>query len=419
MFRPLLPLLPALTLCLPAFAAMPAGLSLGEKEKDVLQKVFASEDFTPLNDRAKRKLEGNYSLHGKVGGQQWLAHFIFDRRSKQLTQLLFIGETAMQPNQYNRLLKSFYVFTTDYLRAHFQLQDPLNTPEFGQAGSLKTETMFPLHAYPGEGIMLTTGLWKDKNGGIHICFTVQPSSNSAMGQTYTSNTSGKPADWMDIPAFASTDEGKDFLKATGLAGAPSPLPPAPEEEEPEEEEDSLLAEEESHDDTPSPLATASEDLPLVEQDVLNALIIFDRGTNIKDGLAKLINAAQAGNARALYELGCGYDQGRHGLSLNKENAEAAFRKSAMGGFALALVRYGAEFPVALGELGFKAIDGNNMVKTAEAAGASSPSQRFNYAIMLRYGYGVRKDVAKACELMRQLATEGDPIAAKLADEWAE
>ncbi len=415
MFRPLLPLLPALAFCLPALAAMPAGIILGEKEKDVLQRVVKSDNFKPLSDKAKRRLDGTYCLNADVAGQQWNAHFIFDRRSKMLTQLLFVNNKPMQPNQYNKLLKSFYVFTIEHLRNHFKLQDALNLPDFGHAGSLKNEEIFPLHAFPGEGIMLTTGLWKSEQG-IHICFTVQPSSNSAMGQTYTTNTTGKQADWDSVPAFASTEQGQAFLKEVGMA---VPEPPKPTDEGLAEEDGDLPDEEEPL-ETPEKdaLATASTDLPQVEQDMLNAIILLNNAKQ-KEGLAKLITAAQAGNARALYELGCGYAEGKYGLTPNSKNADNAFHKAAMGGFALALVRYGAEFPVALAQLGFRAMDGKNMVATAEKAGASAPSQRFNHAIMLRYGYGVRKDTAKAIEMMEQLAQEGDPVAARLAEEWAQ
>ncbi len=416
MFRPILSLLPALALCLPALAGMPAGLSLGENEKDVLQKVAASDDFTPLSDKAKRKLEGNYSLSARVAGQQWLAHFGFDRRSKMLTQLLFVSDKAMQPNQYDKLLKSFYIFTAGHLQAHYQLKEALNLPEFGHAGSLKVEEMFPLHAFPGEGITLTTGLWKSKSGGIHLCFTVQPSSNSALGQTYTSNTTGKRADWENVPAFASTDEGKAFLEETGLAPAPTPIA---REESIEEEP---LPEEEEEEESPAPESgptMASKDLPQVEQDILNALIYLQDGNKQKEGLALLVTAAQADNARALYELGRGYTEGKYGLMPDKKNADNAFRKAAMGGFALAMVHFGAEFPVALAELGFRAMDGTNMVKAAKEAGELSLTQRFNYAVMLRHGYGVRKDVDQAVEIMQQLAEAGDPEAKKLAEEWAQ
>ncbi len=414
MFRPFPLLLPALAFCLPALAGMPAGLTLGETEKDVLKKVAASEDFSPLNDRAKRKLEGNYNLNANIAGQKWHAHFIFDRRSKMLTQLLFVGDKAMQPNQYNKLLKSFYVFTSGHLRQHFKLEEALNTPEFGHASSLKVEEMFPLHAFPSEDIMLTTGLWKAKDGGIHLCFTLQPASNSALGMTNTANTSGKPADWVDVPAFGSTDEGRAFLEQHGLAAVKI------EEETSEEDDSDALAVEEDIDPTPAEpaLKKASEDLPQVEQDILNALILLHNNKQ-KEGLALLITAAQANNARALYELGYGYTHGKYGLMPNRGNADNAFRKSAMAGFALAMVRYGGEFPVALSELGFRAMDGNNMIKTAESSGAMSPSQRFNHAIMLRYGYGVRKDVAKALEIMQDLANAGDPVAAQLVEEWSQ
>ena len=41
------------------------------------------------------------------------------------------------------------------------------------------------------------------------------------------------------------------------------------------------------------------------------------------------------------------------------------------------------------------------------------SLRYNYAVMLRYGYGTRKDVALARELLRELADLGDSEAAEL------
>ncbi len=418
MFRKLIPLLPALALCLPAMADMPAGLSLGEKEKEVLQKVASSDDFTPLSDKAKRKLEGNYCLSGKIAGQQWLAHFVFDRRSKMLTQLLFVSDQAMQPNQYDKLLKPFYLFTAEHLRAHFKLKEPLNLPEFGHASALKDEEMFPLHAFPGEGITLTAGLWKAKNGGIHLCFTVQPSSNSAMGQTYTSNTTGKRSDWEDVPDFTTTDEGKAFMERTGIARSTTTL----EDKEEEESYDDLEEEETEGTETapaaPAGPALASKDLPQKEQDMLNALILLQDGSRQKEGLALLVTAAQADNARALYELGRGYEEGKYGLMPDKKNAQNAFHKAAMGGFALAMVHYGAEFPVALAALNMRATDGERMVKVAEEAKEYSLTQRFNYAIMLRYGYGVRKDVEKAGEIMQQLATHGDPVAAKLVEEWS-
>ncbi len=296
---------------------------------------------------------------------------------------------------------------------HFKLEEALNLPEFGHASSLKEEEVFPLHAFPGEGITLTTGLWKAKSGGIHLCFTVQPASNSAMGQTYTSNTAGKRSDWEDVPAFSSTEEGKAFLEETGLAEAPAPQPQA-EEEEPEE-----LPEEEMVADTTEPARkTVSEALPTVEQEVLQGLILLEEG-NRHEGLGWLNRAARSGNARALYELGCIHAAGLHGLPANAQTAEEHFHKAALKGYALAMVRYGAEFPTALAELGFKAEDGKQIVQTAEETGESSPSGRFNYAIMLRYGYGVRKDITQAEEIMRQLEAEGDPVASKLAEEWSE
>ncbi len=391
-------ILPLLALSLPTLAEMPAGLKPGDKEKDVRRKVAASDDFTALNSRAKVRLDNTYRLSTNIAGQQWTAHFTIDRRNKELTKLFFVNNKSMQPSQYNGLLKPFYVFTLKHIREHFKLQNPVNLPEFGSPNSLKVEEIFPLHTHPGEGIMLTTGLWKAKDGGIHLCFSMEPATQSALGQTYTSNTSGRAEEWEDIPDFTATAAGKAFLEETGLAGGGK----APEPEVVEE--------------PTATFAAVPTSLPQTEQDVLNALQMLISG-NSAEGAELLLSAAKAGNARALYELACCCADGLYGITRDEEQAETAFRKAATAGFALALVRYGAEFPTAINALGITAEDGLKMLRTAEGAEASSPTNRFNHAIMLRYGYGLRKDAAQALSIMRDLVAEGDPVAVKLVQEW--
>ncbi len=430
MLRSLLPLLPALALCLPASAGMIAGIELGDKNKDVLRKVASSPELAPINAKAKTRLEGTYRLNANTCGQDWIAHFLFDKRNKGLTKLIFVGNKAMAEAQYDHLLKSFYVFSTEQLRQHFKLQGPINTPSYGKASSLKEEEIYPLHAYPGDGILLTAGLWKAKRGGIHLCFTVEPAASTALGSTFTSNTSGKPEEWENIPNFTSTPEGRAFLAETGMSDSPAPSETdtaeadstaTPEESSACVETDAATDNAEATESASEPMRVtvteASTSLPQAEQDILNALLLMEKGSN-KEGLAKLIAAGKTGNARALYELGCCYADGIHGVTANKERAEAAFNKAATAGFALAMVRYGADYPTALNALGLSAADGRKLVETAQSASTSSPSARFNHAIMLRYGYGVRKDAAKALEMMQQLITEGDTAAAKLAEEWA-
>ncbi len=397
----LLSLLPALACCcLPASAGMLAGLKLGEKMPEVRRKVIDSKDFTPLKSRARSTLEGTYHLSTNVAGQKWLAHFIFDRRTKELTQLIFVNNKPMQPSQYNGLLKPFYVFTQKHLREHFKLENPINLPEFGAAGSLKVEEMFPLHAHPGDGIMLTMGLWKAKSGGIHLCFSVLPTVQSALGNTYASNTAGKQEEWDDIPDFTATAAGKAFLAEAGLDDKDKIAQEEPQEEEPE---------------VPT-FAAVSTSLPQAEQDVLNGLQLLAQGEK-QEGMAKLVAAGKAGNARALYELGCCAADGLYGVTQDEAKAEAAFKQSAKAGYALALVRYGAEFPEAIKALGLTNEEGQKMLDKAVAAPASSPSARFNYAIMTRYGYGLRKDAAEARTLMEELSAEGDPVAGELVKEW--
>ncbi len=409
MTRSFLTLLPLLALCLPVSAEMIAGLSLGEKKKAVLRKVADSPAFTPMSSNAKFSLENTYRLTKRLAGQRWQANFIFNSRTRELNELVFLNDKPMRPEQFHKLLKPFYVFTNTHIREHFKLDDPINIPDFGQPGMLEEGKMYPLHAYPGKGFLLTTGLWKDKTkdgmeGGIRLCFSMIPSSDSALGSTDAENTSGNQADWDNIPAFEASAAGKAFLLETGLAT----------------EED--FAEKEK--DVPAPvrkkaMAKASSKLPQAEQDMLNALLLLNAGET-KEGVKKLTAAAKAGNPRALYELGCCYADGLHGVKADPRRAEDSFRKAAQAGYALALVRYGAEFSTALKELGLTEADGKNMINALYGAvGGPCPSYRFNYATMLRYGYGVRKDTAQALKLMEQLIREGDPTATALAEEWAE
>ncbi len=425
-------ILPACVLCMPAAAAgMPAGIAIGDKSKEVLDKVRNNAHFKIINESSKTKLEGNYRLTEKIAGQTWRAEFIFDKRSKLLTHLIFVSNKAMPATQYDKLLKSFYVFTSNGIIEHFHLEAPINTPAYGTAAQLKKQEMFPMHAYPGDGVLVTMGFWKDKDGGIRPCFSMQPVNNTAMGNTHTPNTAGKEAEWTDIPTFETTEEGKQFLTEAGLLTAPAKE--GTSGDEPGDEEEAFADDGKDAEPTPAPaeepapapkpapekVSAASTDLPQVEQDVLNALIRLADGRN-KEGIDLLVAAGKAGNARALYELGCCYADGSHGLDANAERADAAFRKAAAAGYALALAHYGAEFPEALSALKLSAADGEKMLKdTAAGATDASPSTRFNYAIMLRYGYGVRKDAAKALEMMQQLSQEGDPAAAKLAEQWGE
>ncbi len=436
MKRPAPYLLAALLLCLPATAGMIGGFAPGDKAKDVRKKIMKSAELEPLDGKSSAKPEENCRLKETIAGQVWVAEFEFDKRSKGLTQVIFIGSHEIKPAQAETLLKSFYVYTSNQLCEHYGLGDPMNTPGFGKPATLKARTMHPLHAYQGKEGVYTIGLWKDKKGDFRICFTLQPVSNTAMGSSVSTNSTGTDAEWQNIPLFETTPEGKAFLLKSGLAGALTgeaevaddevDMPDEGEEnihEHSADEDEGGVADEPAVEPAdegnaePQPAKVAGKNLPQAEQDVLNALLRIEEGKN-KEGMDLLIAAGKEGNGRALYELASSLHEGKYGVTANPERAMNAFRKAAEAGFALAMVHFGAERPAALKELGISEEEGQKLLDaTLEGAKGGSPSARFNLAVMLRYGYGIRKDVPKAVEIMQQLEKEGDPTAAKYAKDW--
>ncbi len=422
--RPLLPIL----LTLPCAAGLIGDIAPGDKEKDVLRKAAQTPVLAPTDAKAaKHKLVGTYRLADEIASQQWQAVFEFDRRSKELASLVFIGDQSYPADQYDSTLKSFYLYTAEKVASHFGLgSQALNTPDYGSAKLLKADEMRPLHAFQGGGSLLTMGVRRDKKGAFHVCFSVKPVVQTALGSTAAENTSGNIQDWTDVPKFETLDAGKSFLASRGVkVEEPAPTPAT--------DKGALAAQVGETSgaplgDTSRPVVqttvatgpavkVASTQLPQVEQDMLNALILMDAHRN-KDAMEKLVAAGKAGNPRAFYELACCYAQGLYGVEANAEKAEKAFRQAALGGYALAMVRYGAEFSSALAALKLDAAAGEELLsQIREGARVGTPSVRFNLGVMLRYGYGVRKDVATALSIMERLAFEGDPAAAKLAEEW--
>ncbi len=457
MTRPLLSLLPALLAALPCAAAIIGNISAGDKQKDVQSKAKACAELVSSDAKATLPKIDSFSLAARPASQEWRAVFNFDKRSKELQSITFISRKALPAKDYEGLVKAFYFYTALELSKHFAAEECLNTPAYGKAAALKTGVTHPLFVFRGGQLILSTGLQRDKKGDIHVCFSLTQATDTALGSTVMFTSDGKPEEWANVPTLDSYPEGKAFLVENGIIKEATPSPAedeGDEDEEPDEDED--LAEDEETDEdeepaedeeeaedgedaetvTPAPtkpsepvvkpkpapatgLKTAPTTLPQEEQDALNALFLIELRRN-KEGMEKLVAAAKAGNGFALYELGLCHEQGRYGMAQNPELAEKTYRQAAFAGYALAMVKFGSEYSSAITVLGLPEAQGQKILnKTLEGAKAGMPTARYNLAIMLRYGYGIRKDVAKAVETMQQLAKEGIPGAAELAEEWAQ
>ncbi len=423
MSRSLLKLLPLLLAALPCAAAIIGDISVGDKQKDVQRKAKSCAALRSSEAKASQPKLDSYSLAERPAFQDWHAVFEFDKRSKELTGITFVSSKALPAKDYEGLVKSFYFYTALELSRHYGAEDALNTPAYGKAAALKTGLTHPLFTFRGGNRVLSTGLQRDKKGDIRVCFSLTQANDTAMGSTVNFVSNGKPEEWNNVPSLDSFEEGKAFLIENGVIKGGTPTPPPADETEDDADDDSTEA-----GSSPAPdsgnrppatgLKTAPTTLPQDEQDALNALFLIEQKRN-KEGMEKLVAAAKAGNGMALYELGLCHEQGRHGMAQNPELAEKTYRKAASEGYALAMVKFGGEFTTALATLGLTAEQGQTLLnRTLEGAKAGLPSARFNIAVMLRYGYGVRKDVAKAVETMQQLAREGIPGAAELATEWA-
>ncbi len=448
MNRSLLTILPGLFAALPAAAAIIGGINPGDKQKDVQQKARQCAELVTSDTKASLPKIDSFSLAAHPAFQEWRATFNFDKRSKELTGISFTSAKALPAKDYEGYVKSFYLYSALELSRHFHAEESLNLPALGKVADLKAGVMRPLLAFQGGQVILTTGLQKDKKGDVHVCFSLAQATNTALGGTVMFTSDGKPGEWDNVPSLDTYPDGKAFLVENGVIkeGGTTPTP-ADGEEEPADDGDGEPADDgddepagdgggDAADDEPAPtpakpdstpkptpaptgLKTAPTSLPQVEQDALNALFLIEVERN-KEGMEKLVAAAKAGNGFALYELGLCHEQGRHGMATNPELAEKTFSKAAFAGYALAMVKFGGEYASALEVLGIPEADGKKMLdKTLTDAKAGLPTARFNLAVMLRYGYGIRKDVPKAIETMQQLAKEGIPGAAKLAEEWAQ
>lgn len=156
------------------------------------------------------------------------------------------------------------------------------------------------------------------------------------------------------------------------------------------------------------------DLSPEEHRLLSSLNYLKAGSRLEFAAAQLRSLADAGDLRACYALALCYEQGK-GVPKDGDEAVKLLYRAAAGGYALAMVRYGEEYGKACEALRLDEAQARALADKAavDADEIATVSLRYNYAVMLRYGYGTRKDVALARELLRELADLGDSEAAEL------
>lgn len=156
------------------------------------------------------------------------------------------------------------------------------------------------------------------------------------------------------------------------------------------------------------------DLSPEEHRLLSSLNYLKAGSRLEFAAARLRSLADAGDLRACYALALCYEQGK-GVPKDGSEAVRLLYRAAAGGYALAMVRYGEEYGKACEALRLTEAQARALADKAavDADEIATVSLRYNYAVMLRYGYGTRKDVALARELLRELADLGDSEAAEL------
>lgn len=156
------------------------------------------------------------------------------------------------------------------------------------------------------------------------------------------------------------------------------------------------------------------DLSPEEHRLLSSLNYLKAGSRLEFAAAQLRSLADAGDLRACYALALCYEQGK-GVPKDGDEAVRLLYRAAAGGYALAMVRYGEEYGKACEALRLTEAQARALADKAavDADEIATVSLRYNYAVMLRYGYGTRKDVALARDLLRELADLGDSEAAEL------
>lgn len=392
--------------------------------------------------------KGEYRLSAEPAGQQWEMSFVYNK-SRKLEALLFVGDQAMPASGYDDLLKSFYLFTEKALRSHFGVAStkPINTPAWSAGREVKPGTFAPMHAYPVNGTsLLTVGVIRNRDKSYSMAFRLSPYQQTALGNTGADNTGGSADEWKRIPNLDTYPEGKRFLADRNLLPKPDPqtddaagsegsTPPpdtavadagngttpatgaAPDKGSSETATGDPGSNSNPQPTQPKPLVDQlPEDADLApEERVLLLSLNHLRADNQADiAASNLRKLADAGDLRACYALASCYEQGK-GVAQDKNEAARLLYKAASGGYALAMVRYGEEYNSACAALNLDEASGKRLAEQVaiDADEVASVSTRFNYAVMLRYGYGTRKDVELARLLLEELAALGDHDAAQL------
>lgn len=350
------------------------------------------------------------TLSDPIAHQQWSVNFFFNQSGKKLESVLMIADEGMDVEQFDKTLKSFYLYTLTGIKRRYDLRkNALNTPFFKQSDEFKKGEFLPLHSYAKDDMAVTLGLILDvKQKKIFIACELTPrEESSALGGGKVRNTGEEEEVWQDIPLWDNIPEAMGFLVRKGLREAP-PEPLKPEEgsegtQGAEPTEGATTPEEDAEDD---PLSVVDTSLSEVEQNLLRGHILLDMEKN-EEAATAIISAAKASDARAFYALARCYEDGL-GVIKDEQKALKAYERSAQLGYALAMVRFGAEYTSALAALGLTMEEGKDLRDAShEAASAGSVSARFNMAIMLRYGFGLRKDMTAARALLEQLSLQGD------------
>lgn len=359
------------------------------------------------------------TLSDPIAHQQWIVNFFFNQSGKKLERVLMIADEGMDIEQFDGAVKSFYLYTLTGIKSRYDLSETaINTPVYEQSDEFKKGEFLPLHAYSKDDTLVTLGLILDvKQKKIFIACELSPKEEgTALGGGKIRNSGGDAEFWQDIPLWDDIPEAIGFLVRKGLREAP-PEPTKPEEdtegkEATEGSEGDATLPEEAEDD---PLSVVDTSLSEMEQNLLRAHILLDIEKN-EDAIPAIMAAAKASDPRALYTLARCYNEGL-GVEKSEQKALKAYERSAQLGYALAMVRFGSEYTSALADLGLSVEEGKSLRDNSyEAASAGSVSARFNMAIMLRYGFGLRKDQAAARALLEQLSLQGDVEAQDLLSD---
>ena len=309
---------------------------------------------------------------------------------------------------------------------------PANNPLYGTVADLKPGFFHPLHSYKKDGVIFTLGLILSKADElVHMAYELTADANdTALGSHGVANMKGLPEQWEDISSWERQDAAEDFLVKNGLKKAKKEAGSEPSADENTGEEattDENTGEEATTDESTGAEPTPKEAGPFdkidsslsqQDQDIFKALILFEakQQPQDKEAVELIISAARAGSARAYFILGNCYNEGR-GVKKDLDRGKKAITKAAQLGYAPALVQFGSEFATAIKGLGLSQQESNDLRDTAYQAAAAgaigSAAERFNLAVMLRYGYGLRKDVEQAHSLLELLASQGDIEAEKM------